>query len=73
MNNLQFSKSLKRGLLGFGAGFFMWGLFCLFVGIAGLWVAGSVITSGVKAGTDNCGQTYVVEHVLAGDWFCQEK
>ena len=38
-----------------------------------VWTAGSAVTSAVKAGTESCGQTYVVEKVLAGDWFCPEK
>jgi hypothetical protein len=37
-----------------------------------VWVVGSVVTSGVKAGTKNCGKTYKIERVLAGDWFCED-
>lgn len=38
--------------------------------IAGVWVAGSAITSGIKAGTKSCGQTYAIESIVSGDWFC---
>ncbi len=41
--------------------------------IALVWVAGSGITSGIKAVNDNCGQRYPVEVVLNGDWFCSEE
>lgn len=50
-----------------------WLVFELVANLCLGWVIGSAVTSGVKAGTDNCGQTYVVEKVLAGDWFCPEK
>lgn len=36
------------------------------------WVVGSLVTSGIKAATDNCGQVYVVETIISGDWFCPE-
>lgn len=59
------------GILGgMGAAFFVWCAFILCVGLCALWVLASAVTSGVKAGTENCGQTYVVENVLSGDWFC---
>ena len=44
----------------------------LIIGIATLYVGGSTIVSGIKAGTDNCGVTYPVEAVFQGDWFCAE-
>lgn len=40
--------------------------------ITGAWLVGSVLTSVVKAATNNCGETYVVEKVLKGNWFCKE-
>lgn len=48
----------------------MWMVFALGVPIAGTWVTASAVTSGVKSLSGNCGQEYVVEVVLAGDWFC---
>ena len=35
-----------------------------------LWLVGSVITSGVKAISDSCDQTYPVEAVVSANWFC---
>ena len=51
------------------------GLVVLFVVIAfaPMWITLSLITSGVKAVTDDCGTTYKVEKVLGGDWFCPEE
>ena len=37
-----------------------------------IWVAGSAVTSGVKALSNSCGKTYTVERVFSGDWFCPE-
>lgn len=37
-----------------------------------LWVIPSVITSAVKAISNKCGTTYVVEKVWTGDFFCPE-
>ena len=37
-----------------------------------LWVIPSAITSGVKALSNKCGSTYVVEKVWSGNWFCPE-
>jgi hypothetical protein len=39
----------------------------------GLWIAGSFVTSGVKAVSNNCKQVYPVEKVLSGNWFCPTK
>lgn len=36
------------------------------------WVGGSAIISGVKSLSGDCGKTYPVEVVFAGDWFCAE-
>ena len=41
--------------------------------LAPLWITGSLITSGVKASTNNCGKTYPIEVILSGDWFCESK
>ena len=38
------------------------------VGIA--WVGASAVTSAIKAVSGNCGQTYGVEPVIQGNWFC---
>lgn len=38
--------------------------------LGGLWLIASGVTSGIKAASENCGQTYVIEKVVAGDWFC---
>jgi len=35
-----------------------------------VWVAGSAMTSGVKAVSESCNETYPIETVFAGDWFC---
>lgn len=35
-----------------------------------IYVGGSLVTSGVKAATDNCGETYGAESMFDGDWFC---
>jgi len=37
------------------------------------WVIPSVITSGVKAISNDCGKRYPVEKVWGGDWFCAEE
>ena len=37
-----------------------------------IYVSGSVITSAVKAVSGACGDTYPVEFVFNGDWFCVE-
>jgi len=37
------------------------------------WVIPSIVTSGVKAISDDCGKRYPVEVVWGGDWFCAEK
>lgn len=34
------------------------------------YVGGSVITSGVKAISNDCGNEYPVEVVFGGNWFC---
>lgn len=35
------------------------------------WVVASAVTSGIKAGTESCGQTYSIEsYWVVGDWFC---
>lgn len=39
---------------------------------AGLWLTGSLVTSGVKAVSGSCGKTYPVEKVVSGNWFCAE-
>lgn len=41
--------------------------------LAGIWLGVSVVTSGVKAGTENCGTTYKIERYIQGDWFCPEE
>lgn len=45
----------------------------IFANVAIVWLAASIVTSAVKAGTDSCGTTYPVEAVLAGDWFCPKE
>jgi len=44
--------------------------FILVLNVCFGWVVGSVIISGIKAGTSSCGKRYVVEAVFSGDWFC---
>ena len=40
-----------------------------------VWLVGSLLTSSVKAMSDDCGKTYGVElvPVIQGNWFCTEK
>ena len=45
-------------------------VFTALCNVFAFWVAGSAVTSLVKAATGQCGETYVVESVLAGDWLC---
>jgi hypothetical protein len=47
--------------------------FVFSIAVAKVWVAGSLITSTVKAASEKCGTTYVVEGFVRGDWFCPEK
>jgi len=44
----------------------------LWIGVV-VWVGGSLIISGVKAFSDDCGTKYGIETVVAGDWFCSEQ
>jgi hypothetical protein len=57
------------GLVLFGG----WIVFCLALVALKFWLIGSLLTSGIKAAKDDCGQTYSVESVLSGDWFCPSK
>lgn len=69
-------KSIDTDLLGalLGIGLFCgWILFCLALVALKVWVIGSLLTSGVKAAKDDCGQVYGVESVLSGNWFCPTK
>jgi len=34
------------------------------------WGVLSLVTSGIKAATGDCGKKYKIEVVLSGDWFC---
>ena len=45
-------------------------VFTALCNVLAFWVAGSAVTSLVKAATEQCDQTYMVEVVLAGDWLC---
>jgi hypothetical protein len=45
----------------------------LIFALASFWVGASIVTSSVKALTDNCDTTYKVEVVVGGDWFCPEE
>ena len=44
--------------------------FILVLNVCFGWVVGSVIISGIKAGTSSCGKRYVVEALFSGDLFC---
>ena len=37
-----------------------------------LWFMGSLLTSAVKAVANKCNDTYVVERLVDGHWFCPE-
>lgn len=50
-----------------------WFILIIVLNICFGWIAGSAITSGIKAGTQSCGKRYVVEAVFSGDWFCPAK
>lgn len=50
--------------------FGIWVVFVLAVNVGLLWLTASAITSGVKALSEDCGQTYGVESVVSGNWFC---
>ena len=41
--------------------------------LAVVWFVLSLITSGLKAATHNCGQTWGIEVVVPGNWFCPQK
>lgn len=45
-------------------------LVVVLLNVGALWLIASGVTSGVKAASENCGQTYAIEKVVAGDWFC---
>jgi hypothetical protein len=38
-----------------------------------LWLVGSLLTSGIKAISGHCGQTYGIESVVSGNWFCPDR
>lgn len=48
-------------------------IFVLIGNFIAFWLIGSAVTSGVKSISDDCGKTYRVEKVLAGNWFCPEE
>lgn len=54
-----------------GGVFVLWLGFVLSIVFFKLWLIGSVITSGVKSMSDDCGRTYGVP-VVSQDWFCSE-
>jgi len=35
-----------------------------------VWLGGSLLASGIKAATNNCGSRYPIEEVLDGNLFC---
>ena len=38
--------------------------------VAVFWFCASTLTSTVKAVTNDCNETYIVEKVVSGSWFC---
>lgn len=42
------------------------------ISLAVLWGVASVVTSGIKVATKECGTEYRIEYVasISGDWFC---
>jgi hypothetical protein len=34
------------------------------------WIVGSLLTSSIKVVSHDCGQTYSIEKVVSGNWFC---
>lgn len=50
--------------------FGLWVVFAIVANVAIAWIGASAITSVVKAHKDECGKTYGIESVVAGDWFC---
>ena len=70
------SRRYDDSLLGllFGIGLMLaWIGFCLALVTLKLWLIGSLVTSTVKTVKGDCGQTYGVETVLSGNWFCPTK
>jgi hypothetical protein len=47
-------------------------LLVLAINLGFYWIIASGIGSGVKAISNNCGQTYVVDKVIQTNWFCTE-
>lgn len=56
---------------GLGVGFVATALVTIALNLGIAWGAVSLVTSVVKAATDNCGKTYVIEKAFAGNWFCE--
>lgn len=69
----NFDRNFKRTATGFGVAAILLFVINLCFVLVVAWVCGSALTSGIKAGTSNCGQTYSVESVFSGDWFCPKK
>ena len=51
----------------------IWAIICVIFMVIAVWVGGSVLVSGVKSVKNQCGQTYPMESVFSGDWFCAEE
>lgn len=45
----------------------------LLVVIAEGWVVGSLVASGVKTISKDCGKVYGIEKLVSADWFCPEE
>lgn len=68
----RYDDSLIAVLVGFGI-IGAWIVLCLALVALKLWLIGSLVTSVVKTVKDDCAQTYGVETVLSGNWFCPTK
>lgn len=40
---------------------------------ASIWCAGSLITSGIKSVSNDCGKEYKADIIFDGNWFCPSK
>lgn len=56
------------GLVFFGG----WIMFCIALLVLKVWLIASLVTSGVKAASGDCGKAYGIEGIVKGNWFCPD-
>lgn len=64
---LYYNESLPTGL------FILTFVVVVVIAVFQVWVIGSGLTSGIKAISGSCGQTYPVESIFSGNWFCPKE